>query len=743
MGSVYAYFKSLVVMDLDLFILVICSLAILSIGAVIFVRNPSQSNNRRFALISIAIIAWTLFNYLSDHSTTNNLLFTRLTFVAGALAISSVLNFIANFPIKGVLQNSVFLKINKLFTFFLIPIIFLPGFIQSVSGSVEEGYINTSYLYPIYILYILYSLLLLLVIIQRQSQGAVTLTQKQQSLLLSTGIAIYAILAIFSNIALPLLIDNWSSSRFGPLFSLLFVGVIAYSIIKHGLFDIRAVVARSIAYLMSLGIVALAISSLIFVLSQAVEDTKISENIQTLVFITSTLLLVLSYPALKKFFDRVTNSIFYRDAYDAEQFIGRLNQVVVSDIQIYSLLRKVVSVIEDNLKVTYCAFATVNHSGAVVLVSDDPNESQSLTKLNIKLLKSINEHRPLVVTDYLDEQKDSRLKNHLLETSLGAVVSLVSKRSNEPQQFSKVYMVLGLKKSGNPFTSQDVRVLRIISNSLALAIQNALRFEEISRFNITLQEKIDEATRNLRKANIKLKALDETKDEFISMASHQLRTPLTSVKGYLSMVLEGDTGPLKADQRKLLQQAFDSSQRMVFLIADLLNVSRLKTGKFVIENKPTNLAELVEAEVNQLKETAAARGLQLHYRKPSDFPLLMLDETKIRQVVMNFLDNAIYYTPSGGEITATIKSTALSVEYTVTDTGLGVPKRDQHHLFSKFYRAGNAKRMRPDGTGLGLFMAKKVIVAQGGAIIFSSTEGRGSTFGFRFPRQGHEVQRPK
>jgi len=270
-----------------------------------------------------------------------------------------------------------------------------------------------------------------------------------------------------------------------------------------------------------------------------------------------------------------------------------------------------------------------------------------------------------------------------------------------------------------------------------------LRFEEIQQFNVTLQEKIEEATRELRRVNHRLRELDKTKDEFISMASHQLRTPLTAVKGYLSMVLEGDTGAVKKNQKDMLQKAFDGSQKMVYLIADMLNVSRLQTGKFVIENTATNLADLVQGEVSQLEETAASKQLKLTYKKPDKFPTLNLDETKVRQVVMNFLDNALYYTPSGGSVTVDLTASEEEVRFSVSDTGLGVPAEVQHHLFSKFYRADNARKMRPDGTGLGLFMAKKVIAAQGGAIIFKSTEGKGSTFGFSFPRKSMEANPAK
>src|SRR6185369_10217649 len=136
-------------------------------------------------------------------------------------------------------------------------------------------------------------------------------------------------------------------------------------------------------------------------------------------------------------------------------------------------------------------------------------------------------------------------------------------------------------------------------------------------------------------------------------------------------------------------QSYISSQRMVYLISDLLNLSRLNTGKFVIEPSPVDLSEVAQVEVDQLVETAKSRELNLVYERPAVFPKLMLDETKIHQVVMNFIDNAIYYTPSGGTVTVAVNETPTYVEYTVRDTGIGVPKKVQHKLFAKFYRAQN------------------------------------------------------
>lgn len=297
------------------------------------------------------------------------------------------------------------------------------------------------------------------------------------------------------------------------------------------------------------------------------------------------------------------------------------------------------------------------------------------------------------------------------------------------------FMVLaGEKNDGEEYQENDMAILNAAVNEFSLVSQNAQQYTRIKRFNEELENKIKSATLDLQITNQKLREHDEAKDEFISMASHQLRTPLTSVKGYVSMVLEGDAGELNEQQKKLLTQAFISSQRMVYLIADLLNVSRMRTGKFIIERTPTYLPEVVAGELEQLREAAEAKGLKLNYDKPEGFPRLELDETKTRQVIMNFIDNAVYYTPSGGKIRIELEAKPQSVEFRVVDTGLGVPKAEQPHLFSKFYRAENARALRPDGTGLGLFMAKKVVIAQGGAIIFRSVEGKGSTFGFTLPR---------
>jgi signal transduction histidine kinase len=227
--------------------------------------------------------------------------------------------------------------------------------------------------------------------------------------------------------------------------------------------------------------------------------------------------------------------------------------------------------------------------------------------------------------------------------------------------------------------------------------------------------------------------MDATKDEFVSMASHQLRTPLTSVKGYISMVLEGDAGKISDQQRQLLEEAFASSERMVHLIGDFLNVSRLQTGKFVVDRHEVDLVKIVEQEVEGIRQIAASHDIKLSYTHAPRVPTLYLDEGKIRQVVMNFIDNAVYYSSGGTSIKISLDVEDGEVVYRVIDKGMGVPDEVKSHLFTRFFRAENARKQRPDGTGIGLYLAKKIIDGHNGNVVFESVLGKGSTFGFRLP----------
>lgn len=552
------------------------------------------------------------------------------------------------------------------------------------------------------------------------------------------GALLASVPALITNLSLPM-IGRPGVIWLGPLFTLIFAVAVTAAIVKHRLFDIRLYAVRSAAYILSLAAAAVLYVVPAVLLSGYLLDAPLRLNNITLLA-SITLVVAFLFPWLKRFFDRFTRRWFYRDAYEPQVLIGNLNKALVADLDMERLIYDASQIIISDFKAEFCVFGLKQTEFSKQRIIGTPSKTFALK--DIATVRQMTPHfeANVIVTDYLDEA-NSKLKQVLVRNGIAVLVRLAPRTSPDGEGLG--YLVLGQKRSGNPYGTQDVAVLDIISRELFLAIQNVLRFEEIENFNLTLQQKVEDATHKLRRTNEKLRRLDEIKDDFISMASHQLRTPLTSVKGYVSMVLDGDAGRLTPLQRKLLNQSFVSSQRMAYLISDLLNVSRLRTGKFVIDAAPTNLAKVIQDEVDQLQETVKGRNLTLSYTHSERFPTLLVDETKMRQVIMNFIDNAIYYTPGGGHIEVTLSETPKTIQLTVTDNGIGVPRHEQHHLFTKFFRARNAKHARPDGTGLGLFMAKKVIIAQGGAVIFRSQQGKGSTFGFTFPKERLETPKTK
>lgn len=560
--------------------------------------------------------------------------------------------------------------------------------------------------------------------------NAAAKTEGEQAKFVLLGIVATTVLGLASNIVIPLIGTNWNSTRYGPFLTVVFVATLSYSIVRHKLFDIRGYVLRALVYALTLSVISVIyIAPAIYLLAIVIMGYTFTPLRFTAGVIFATFA-ALYFENIRTWFDNITSRIFFRDTYDSALFLKNLNRQLVSTIELDTMLRGSSQLIAETIKADFCVVAL--HETSAVGQRFIGTINRRMPTSSMQTLSMLTEDVPgtVIVTDFIEDER--KLKMLLQKSNVASLIKLSHTASSQNKSLG--FVMLGYKKSGNPYTSKDTQALEAIADVLTIAIQNALRFEEIQNFNITLQQQVADATRQLRRTNAKLVALDETKDDFISMASHQLRTPLTAVKGYVSMVLEGDAGKVTPMQRRMLNQAFMSSQRMVYLIADLLNVSRLKTGKFEIERTPVNLAQMISEEIGQLQEEAASHSIKLAYDKPNDFPTLMLDETKTRQVVMNFIDNALHYTPSNGHIEVQLHDSPHSVELKVVDDGIGVPKTEQHHLFTKFYRAVNAQRQRPDGTGLGLFMAKKVIVAQGGAVIFSSREGKGSTFGFTMPK---------
>lgn len=715
----------LLLLVIDLFIV----FGLLFLGTVVILKDSRALLNRLFLGFIIAISGWVIANYFSNSfeiSYRAALIANHITLFLPGIALLFLLGF--SLKITGRAAISLYWKLVLLVSFIVYVLALTPWFFDSISRQGDVYAIHFTDVGSLYFLTLVYSMVSIVGVLiagRRRAKGQ----QRARISAVLWGVSFMLGTNLATNALLPAFGGAFVLTNIGPLSSVVVIYAIWYSIIKHRLFDVRFFIARSVAYALLASTLALVYIGGLFGIAYLASGNSPDQN--DIAPFISALIVVITAPPIKVMFDRLTNKLFYRDAYDPQTFLDTLNRTLVSNIEIGILLRHTATVIKDNFKAECYLYVKESDTESRMMGTRPLDIKERHFNLIKSELKTI--HSRTVLTDELYEPY-LELKNALYINEIAVISSLVTHLSKDND--ATAYLMLGPKKSGSAYTKQDIRLLNIITAELLIAIQNALRFEEIQSFNVTLQNRINDATAKLKHSNDKLREMDNTKDEFISMASHQLRTPLTSVKGYLSMVLDGDAGKISDTQRQLLNQAFVSSQRMVYLIADLLNVSRLKTGKFVIDLAPTNLAQVVESEISQLTEVAKSKNITLTFDKPDTVPDIELDETKTRQVIMNFVDNAIYYTPAGGKIKIEVKTDRSSVYFVVKDNGMGVPKSEQEHLFTKFYRAKNAQKVRPDGTGLGLFMAKKVISEQGGDLLFESTEGKGSTFGFKFDITG-------
>lgn len=687
-------------------------------------ERPGRAANRSLFATMLTLGLWVGAVFGLQTWLGHDVVYARAVFLLGFLAMLAVTQFIG-FMVLGkaaAMQLLAWLAVLGL----LVGIMSMAGG-ALIGGITNEGSgsLPTPQYGPLVGVYVASLVLLVASIIYLTWRGITSRSKalRRQVRVIGLSVLAAALVALITNLIVPTLFQNSQSALLVPIPILILASGLSYSIARQGLLDIRLVAVRGLAYLLSLGALALIYILIAFLLFDKLlgqESTPQQESVN----IGVALVLAFLFQPIKRFFDRLTNSIFYRSGYGKDAFYAELNKTLTATTELRVLLTRASLLIAKTLKSSQ-AFFFVYYDDRHISAGTDKHSKLPLKDARwLDTVISSKAKGPIAIENLTEADRD--LRRFMLSHDVSVILPLI--REDAPVG----YLCLGDNLLGS-YTNRDIGVLGTIADELVIAVQNALSIQEVRELNATLQQRIDDATKELRASNAQLRKLDEAKDEFISMASHQLRTPLTSIKGYIDMMLEGDAGKITPMQQQFLTEAFVSSERMVHLINDFLNVSRLQTGKFIIEQRPTDVVRLVSQELDGLKISASQRGLNFTFKPPKRLPQLLVDEAKIRQVIMNFADNALYYSKPDTTIRVTLKQDADNVIFTVRDTGIGVPETQQAKLFTKFFRATNARKQRPDGTGVGLYLAKRVIVAHGGSIIFASEEGKGSTFGFRLP----------
>jgi signal transduction histidine kinase len=366
----------------------------------------------------------------------------------------------------------------------------------------------------------------------------------------------------------------------------------------------------------------------------------------------------------------------------------------------------------------------------VLVIDDDEEDFFILKKTFQKIPQS-----PFVLDwtpSYDEGLKQIREKRHdifLIDYRLGEHTGLELLKQAEAERRSEPFILL---------TGTDNRDVEWRSMRLAAADylrKSTINSEVLSRtLYYALQRKQIEKQRLQH-----LMDLNRSKDEFISIASHQLRTPATAVKQYLGMLLEGFVGDMEPRQRSMVAKAYENNERQLRIVSDLLKVAQVDAGQVMLKKEEVSLNSLIEDIIHDFRGVLNNRNQTMTFYRGANDPKVTIDLNSIRMVFENLIDNASKYSEEGKQITITIENEQSATVVAIADEGVGIRAGDRHRLFEKFSRLDNSLSTKVGGTGLGLYWAKKIITLHDGTITHAPNTPSGSVFSVGIPKNTEEM----
>lgn len=705
----------------DTIVVLFISISSILLSAVFIIKNPHRSINRIAAIISLSVATWIATAFLSDlpQFHTQALFLNRFLLVAVASVVTSMFFFAYHFPVSSKLNPLVRSGIIAFSLILSIVTVTTPLTIKTI--NFESWGTNPQYgwffnIFTIYLTLLLLASTAKFIQNYKRARGLSKLQMKY----LFFGIFVFMLINLFVHVVLSYLIGSVEYYKIGNYSAIFFVLFLAIAIIKHRLMDIRLIIARTVAYTILIITFTLMYIGLITNLEKFLLPTHTYPN-QLGIPALVTIILLFCFQPIHHLINKITSSIFYQDSYDTHTFINFISEQIRNNVRLTLLINPIIDAITQTLHIEGAQCIVASHNNIISKYSlkpliADPSPS-TLHNLNSMTTGGV------IIFDELEE---SSFKDFLRQYCIGALMPLKTSVA------SHGFILLGEKQSGQAYTAQDIEVLNILTNQISVAIQNALSYEEINQFNQILQQKIDQATQDLKNANKSLKHLDKLKDEFVFIATHELKNPVTAMRGYLSLLQEGVFGEIPESMQEPINQLQASNQQLVELVNDLLQVARSEAKTLTIHTEPVNLCPLIDVVKDTLKPLSDQKYLTVIHHCVHPTPQVLADPQRVKEIINNLLSNAIKYSNTGTiTISHQVKTDRLITH--VADQGIGISAADQKKLFTRFFRVEEEATQGIPGTGLGLFIVKQLLEKMGGNIWVSSEKGVGSTFSFSLP----------
>lgn len=564
-----------------------------------------------------------------------------------------------------------------------------------------------------------------------------TLMQRKQAKWLFLGVGMGTIPVFFLHTIPSVLGTEIPYGRFSAYTLILILFCYGTAILRHKLVDIELVLNRSSVYAVASG-VAVAVYLLSSQILGEIFST-ISPSAEIAARLISILLVALLFAPLRHRVQEFIDRFFYQRRYNYRHTLLNLSEALSTILRLEELGETLLTQLNEVLQPEFAALLLRRGSEYQVYreVGDREKLSLALRELDVESVRG----RPERIID-------SNLAIPLV--SKGNLVGII---------------LLGGKLSGKRYNAEDISLMEILSHQTAISIENANIYERLRERVSFMEEAYNRLVETFRRSNPeltppekpaleeediisqldmiaealvrsseRLRALDELKSQFLSNVSHELRTPLTSIKGYADNLIDGVVGELDERQRRYVERISQNSERLVKMINDLLSLSRIEAGR--IEFNPTNfsLYSLMEEMVFEFTNIAEKKGVSISFNCPSDLTIFA-DGDKLREVIINLVDNAIKFTPSGGRVTLHAEERDKYVDIAVEDTGAGIPQESLDEIFDRFHQVRRREKINSEGIGIGLAIVKSLVELHGGNVTVRSESGKGSRFTVTLPKE--------
>ncbi|MGC9599499.1 MAG: ATP-binding protein [Minisyncoccia bacterium] len=683
----------------------------LGIGIYVFLKNPRGIVHRSFFVFTLGIVGWSASMMLVP--LTGQFWPAIAAFWSGEIVVLGFVLLAEVFPESRPLR--------KRFLFLLLPwfglVLLTPfgAFIRAARFN-AAGYLEPQHgpLFPLFGFvvgaYIAWSIVTMV-----RKYRCLRGIHRVQMRYFAAGACAFLFLAFLSNTFLPLF-GIVEFNLLGPLFSIVFIASTAYAIVRHQFMDIRIVVQRGLLYAFSIGLIACIFFGIDFIVRMFTQTEGWADDV------AAAIVGAFGFVWFRRFFERVTDRFFFRNDYDYTAAVRELGRLLHSTIDLAVLLQSLDTFLMRTIKPERSVFSYDAPDKRKVRAFFHGVDESFLEREYEDVCVNIFEKK---TDQFLLQEWEGRWESGqgVSETERRTTLACAEKlKIGAAVPFmvrgkTAAVMLLGKKLSGDIFRSKDIELLGVLAHQAGMAIENARLYEEARRYGEEMEMRVAERTEEVR-------VMQEAQAKFITDASHELQTPVAILKGNME-ILEGSR---KGNRKTALGVMSKTIERMSRATDNLLTIVRLNSSKEKLHKQEIIVEDLLGEAYDDCIVLAENKGVLLSYA--SDPARVAGDRDKLKEVILNFVSNALKHTPRGGRIALLGKADGGNVLIVVEDTGSGVAPENLPHIFERFYRI---KTDGTSGTGLGLDICRQIIEAHGGTVRAESELSRGSRFVVSLP----------